>query len=115
LIRRYNITQIPICWYGRVWGASNLKLVQRGRRYLSTLLMLFFQRILISDDLLAERLASNSRYHSQISELEKRIGGLKKNSPRLTRGDTYRPRFESASLPTSVLLGPLKAVATDPG
>src|SRR6202011_1004566 len=36
LIRRYNIVQIPIRWYGRTWGSSNLRLVQMGRRYLST-------------------------------------------------------------------------------
>ena len=37
LIRDYNIAQIPIRWYGRTWGSSNLKLGEMGRRYLSTL------------------------------------------------------------------------------
>lgn len=55
LIRRYRIAQIPIRWYGRTWGVSKLRLRDMGRRYLSTLLMLFFQRILVVDDLLAER------------------------------------------------------------
>src|SRR5207247_1714409 len=67
LIRRYHIAQIPIRWYGRTWGSSNLKLREMGRRYLSTLLMMFFQRILVSDDLIAERLANNSRYHKHFS------------------------------------------------
>jgi dolichol-phosphate mannosyltransferase len=76
LIRDYNIAQIPIEWYGRTWGSSNLKLGEMGRRYLSTLLMMFFQRHLIADDLLADRLASNSAYHYQLQELEQRIAAL---------------------------------------
>jgi dolichol-phosphate mannosyltransferase len=76
LIRGYHIAQVPIKWYGRTWGSSNLRLRQMGRRYLSTLLMLFFQRVLISDDLLAERLASNLAYHRSIDELDERLGRL---------------------------------------
>ena len=44
LIRDYHIAQIPIRWYGRTWGMSKLNLHEMGRRYLSTLLMMFFQR-----------------------------------------------------------------------
>jgi dolichol-phosphate mannosyltransferase len=73
LIRRYNVAQIPINWYGRTWGSSNLKLGEMGRRYLSTLLMMFFQRYLIADDLMADRLASNITYHRNIADLEARI------------------------------------------
>ncbi len=76
LIRRYNVAQIPINWYGRTWGSSNLKLGEMGRRYLSTLLMMFFQRHLIADDLMAERLASNLAYHRNIADLEARIDEL---------------------------------------
>lgn len=76
LIRKYNITQIPIRWYGRSWGMSNLKIREMGRRYLSTLLMMFFQRILVADDLIAERLARNAAYHNDISQLEQRIASL---------------------------------------
>jgi len=76
LIRDYNIAQIPIHWYGRTWGSSNLKLGEMGRRYLSTLLMMFFQRYLIVDDLLADRLASNAAYHYQFQDLEQRITSL---------------------------------------
>jgi dolichol-phosphate mannosyltransferase len=76
LIRRYNIAQIPIRWYGRTWGVSNLKLREMGRRYLSTLLMLFFQRMLVSDDLLAERLVSNHRHDQYVSELAARVAQL---------------------------------------
>ncbi len=55
LIRRYRIAQLPINWSGRKWGTSNLRLTAMGRRYLATLLSLYVQQILISDDLLAER------------------------------------------------------------
>jgi dolichol-phosphate mannosyltransferase len=78
LIRRYNIAQIPIRWSGRQWGASNLKLREMGRRYLSTLMMMFFQRMLISDDLLAERLASGRAARDRQAELEQRLAGLER-------------------------------------
>jgi dolichol-phosphate mannosyltransferase len=54
LIRQYRITQIPISWEGRTWGQSNLKLRAMGRRYLATLLKLWFERWLIVDDLILE-------------------------------------------------------------
>lgn len=54
LIRRYNIASCPIRWYGRKWGQSNLKLRAMGRRYLATLIKIWFERILILDDLMAE-------------------------------------------------------------
>lgn len=59
LCRDYKVAQIPIKWYGRTWGSSNLRLREMGRRYLCTLLMMFFQRILIADDLVAERIAND--------------------------------------------------------
>jgi hypothetical protein len=49
---------------------------EMGRRYLSTLLMMFFQRVLVKDDLLAERLANNQGYQRQVSELESRLDNL---------------------------------------
>ena len=54
LIRRYRIAQIPISWSGRTWGISNLKLRQHGRRYLCTMLKVWFERLLILDDIMAE-------------------------------------------------------------
>ncbi len=54
LISGYRICQIPIHWEGRTWGASNLRMREMGRRYLCTLMMLFFQRVLMSDDVRAE-------------------------------------------------------------
>lgn len=54
LIRPYAAAAIPISWSGRTWGSSNLKLNEMGRRYLCTLLKVWFERILIQDDLLAD-------------------------------------------------------------
>jgi dolichol-phosphate mannosyltransferase len=78
LIRNYSIAQIPIQWCGRTWGSSNLKLSEMGRRYLSTLLVMFFQRYLIADDLLADRLASNADYRYQLHDLGQRIAAVEK-------------------------------------
>jgi dolichol-phosphate mannosyltransferase len=83
LIRRYHIAEVPIRWYGRTWGSSNLKLQEMGRRYLSTLLMMFFQRVLIGDDLLAERLVSNVAYHRNIADLESRLAVMEQKVSRL--------------------------------
>ena len=65
LSRKYRIAQIPINWYGRTWGSSNLRISQMGRRYLSTLLMLFFERILISDDVRADGQAKHAELDRQ--------------------------------------------------
>lgn len=54
LIRGYAIATIPITWSGRTWGQSKLRIREMGRRYLATLLMIWFERVLILDDLLAE-------------------------------------------------------------
>lgn len=55
LIRKYNIAEIPISWYGRTWGQSKLKLREMGRRYLCTMLMIWFERLLILDDIMLEK------------------------------------------------------------
>lgn len=55
LIRGFKIAEIPISWSGRTWGQSNLRLREMGRRYLCTLLMIWFERMLILDDLLLEK------------------------------------------------------------
>ena len=54
LIGGYRIAQVPIQWEGRTWGSSNLRMREMGRRYLCTLLMLYFQRLLMSDDVRSE-------------------------------------------------------------
>jgi len=73
LIRNYHICQIPISWSGRTWGASNLRLREMGRRYLCTVLMFYFQRMLLRDDLLAERLASTKDRDMDVKVLESRV------------------------------------------
>ena len=86
LIRDYQIAQIPISWSGRTWGSSNLRLGEMGRRYLSTLLMMLFQRHLIADDLLADRLANNVAYHHQLQDLEDRIRSIEQKLASLDGG-----------------------------
>jgi len=83
LIRDYQIAQIPVRWYGRNWGSSNLKLRQMGRKYLCTLLMLFFQQLLIADDLLAERLAERAKREKQLSDMEGRVQRLERQLAQL--------------------------------
>ena len=61
LIRGYSIAQIPIRWSGRTWGSSNLKLREMGRRYLCVLLKTFFEKVLVADDLQAERQAHRAQ------------------------------------------------------
>lgn len=58
LIRNYQIAQIPIRWSGRTWGSSNMHLREMGRKYLYILLKMYAERVLIADDIIAERLAS---------------------------------------------------------
>jgi len=76
LIRNYHICQIPIRWSGRTWGASNLRLREMGRRYLCTVLLFYFQRMLLQDDLMAERLASSCDRERDARQLEGRIARL---------------------------------------
>jgi dolichol-phosphate mannosyltransferase len=63
LIRKYKIAEIPVSWYGRTWGNSSLRLTQMGRRYLATLLKVYAERLLISDDIIADREAEHARMH----------------------------------------------------
>ena len=98
LIRDYNIAQIPIRWYGRTWGSSNLKLGEMGRRYLSTLLMMFFQRHLIADDLLADRLMSRNTRLRHRDDLESRLAAIERHLGMVTDGDLAP---EPADLPGS--------------
>jgi len=76
LIRNYNIAQIPIRWYGRTWGASNLRIGEMGRRYLCTVLMFYFQRMLIRDDVVAEQLANQYHWRDQHDDIEGRLRRL---------------------------------------
>ena len=55
LVRGYRIAAFPINWSGRTWGQSNLHIRVMTRRYMCTLLKIWFERMLILDDLLAEK------------------------------------------------------------
>ncbi|MCA8950272.1 MAG: glycosyltransferase family 2 protein [Planctomycetes bacterium] len=73
LIRKYNIAEIPIHWYGRTWGSSSLRVTEMGRRYLAVLLKIFFERMLVSDDLLSERVAYRGRRERENDQLRERL------------------------------------------
>ena len=88
LIRGYNIVEIPISWRGRTWGSSNLHLSEMGRRYLNVLLKLWFEQVLIHDDIIEERLMDRQRQSDsreaelvrRVEELEARVSELEGKS-----------------------------------
>ncbi len=73
LIRNYNCVQIPISWTGRTWGVSKLRMKEMGRKYLSVLIRAFAEKMLISDDLMAERLARKVQRERAIAEIHSRL------------------------------------------
>lgn len=83
LVRKYSIAQIPINWYGRTRGSSNFSLKQMGRRYLATLIKIYAEKILISDDLEAEKLAHSRQYAINTNEILSRIEKLEKEMLKL--------------------------------
>ena len=52
LIRKYSIAEIPIRWYGRKAGVSRMRIIKMSRRYLCTLIKIFFESLLNKDDLI---------------------------------------------------------------
>jgi dolichol-phosphate mannosyltransferase len=79
VIRKYRIAELPINWFGRTAGVSNLKLAQMGRKYLATLLKIWFERLLIADDIIAESvkqryLAEEDRRHATEPTTQRQIG-----------------------------------------
>lgn len=76
LVRNYTITQVPIKWSGRTWGESNLRLSAMGRRYLSTFIKAFAERILIHDDVIAEKLSSKRNASKNNSGFDYRLVNL---------------------------------------
>ncbi len=89
IVRRYNVASMPIHWYGRTWGSSKLRLAEMGRRYLSVVLKLFFERVLIRDDLLAERLAQRASSTREVARLREQVQHLEERVERLeTEEDT---------------------------
>jgi len=78
LVRKYSISQIPINWYGRTWGSSSLSLKQMGRRYLATLIKIYAEKLLISDDLEAEKLAHRRQHEANFYNMSARLDALEK-------------------------------------
>ena len=78
LIRKYNIAQIPINWYGRTWGCSKLSMRQMGRRYLEVIIKCYVEKMLISDDLVEEKIKLKTENEDRIARLEKRVDELGK-------------------------------------
>ena len=64
-----------------------------GRKYLCTLLMLYFQRQLIADDLVAERLAAGLAYQKHVSELERRMDRLEEKLEALVANGPRAPEL----------------------
>lgn len=85
IIRNYNILQVPISWQGRTWGSSNLHLREMGRRYLSTLIKIYFEKTLIRDDIIAESLAHRGRSNVCSGELTPRLDALEARLEALER------------------------------
>lgn len=77
LIRGYNISVIPIRWEGRSWGSSNLRLRDMGRRYLVTLLKVFFEKALVHDDVMADLLSYRAARERESLNLGKEVADLK--------------------------------------
>ncbi|MFC1827846.1 glycosyltransferase family 2 protein [Thermodesulfobacteriota bacterium] len=78
LARKHSICQVPINWYGRTWGSSNLSLRKMGRRYLVTLIKIYAEKVLISDDLEAERLTSRRQNEINLEGINSRLELLEK-------------------------------------
>jgi len=94
LTHKYSIAQIPINWYGRTWGSSHLKISEMGRRYLAVLLKAFSERLLISDDIMAERVAHANQRAENADALRRRINALQK---RLNKLSEQQPEDDPAT------------------
>jgi dolichol-phosphate mannosyltransferase len=91
-VRHYIIAEIPVSWSGRTWGSSSLSVAQMGRRYLSVVLKIYSERLLISDDILEERLAGRTAAYDRVSELEDRIATLELEMEDLQSAEASSPR-----------------------
>jgi dolichol-phosphate mannosyltransferase len=66
LIRNYRIAEIPINWNGRRWGGSKLSIFKMGRRYLSVVLKIFLDSMLVKDDIMEERFAPPDEFVEEV-------------------------------------------------
>jgi dolichol-phosphate mannosyltransferase len=96
LVHQYHIAEIPIRWYGRTWGSSNLHISEMGRRYLQVLLKTYFEWMLISDDIRAERMLYDNRSGRQLVELRERIEALQARVEKLEEKATWDEHVATA-------------------
>lgn len=96
LVHQYHIAEIPIRWYGRTWGSSNLHISEMGRRYLQVLLKIYFEWMLISDDIRAERMVYDNRSGRQLTELRERIEALQERVAKLEEKVTWDEHVATA-------------------
>jgi dolichol-phosphate mannosyltransferase len=50
ITRGYSYTVVPINWYNRTWGVSNLKIKEMGSRYLFIVLYVWLEMVLSRGD-----------------------------------------------------------------
>ncbi len=55
IVRGFTYAQIPINWYGRKSGVSKLGIQQMGRKYLFTTLYVWLEKLLIGDEVQADK------------------------------------------------------------
>ncbi len=89
LIHRYNIGKIPINWYGRKWGISKLSLWKMGRKYLSVIVKAFCEKLLIADDLLAEKVKTSHQHRLALQDLKERVDHLEQQVRSLQQNEIF--------------------------
>ena len=115
VIRKYRIAEVPVNWYGRTAGVSNLKLAEMGRKYLATLLKIWFERLLIADDIIAETV--KGRYAPNLDPRHGRARSkrwwqrLSRSTP-TSRSSTRCASRRGAGDPAAHLAGALRAISS---
>ncbi|MDP3787100.1 MAG: glycosyltransferase [Candidatus Omnitrophota bacterium] len=59
IVRGFSYVQVPINWYGRKSGVSKLGIKEMGRKYLFTVLYIWLEKILLTDEISAKRDKTN--------------------------------------------------------
>lgn len=59
IVRGFSYVQVPINWYGRKSGVSKLGIKEMGRKYLFTVLYIWLEKILLTDEISATRDKTN--------------------------------------------------------
>ena len=59
IVRGFSYVQVPINWYGRKSGVSKLGIKEMGRKYMFTVLYVWLEKILLTDEISAKRDKTN--------------------------------------------------------